>query len=399
MSDQPSTTPTPPSAPESKPAPVPQSPIAAELSVQWDKAQAKAEAPVEKAGTPAAVAPGQGNVTPEGPKRDEGGRFAPKEDAKPKEAPQAKADAKADQKPAKAPADALDAKGEAKPEAKPDAKPEAKALAPHPRWKPEVQEKFTKLAQADPDLAQFVLERQKETEGEFTRARQTAVIAEKYKGLDDVLAPNRQARSMQGVDDPTFLRSLVAASDFLAKNPRDGIKMLAEQYGVPLEDLAKGAASAEEHPEIRELRKQVSEMQEFIRSQNEQGERQRVEGAFHSIQSFATAKDSNGELLYPYFRECIDDITTVVARQKEAGQQPDLKAAYEKAIRLNDAVWAKLQASKSEAERKQREEEEAQRVAQAKLAGFSVSGSGGGGEAVGGSIRDELRRQIDKHLR
>jgi hypothetical protein len=400
LSDATPASPAPSPTPESKPAAVPQSPIAAELSVQWDKAQAKADAETPKAGTPAGIAPGQGTVTPEGPKRGEGGRFAPKDDApkaeaKPapevKDAKDAKApvDLKADPKDAKAP----DAK--AAPEVK--AEPPKEKIAPHPRWKPEVQERFTKLADADPEMAKFVMERQKESETAFHRASQAAA---KFKNLDDVLTPGREARSMQGVDDATFMRSLVAASDYLAKSPRDGIKMLAEQYGVDLAELATGgAAGAEEHPETKALRERVAQMEDFIRQENSRAVQQREQGAFQQIQSLAQAKDESGNLLYPYFADCIDDITTVVARQIESGQQPDLVAAYRKAIRLNDSVWSKLQAAESDAQRKQREEEEAQRVAEAKRAGFSVSGSGGGGDSVGGSIREELRRQFDKHYR
>ncbi len=378
--------------------------MAAELSRQYDAAKAKTDAPAEpaaKAGTPTPVTGGQGNVTPEGPARGEGGRFAPKEGTKPE------AKAPPEPKVEKPAPDAKDAKAEPKTPDEPkaaekDAKP---AIAPHPRWKPEVQERFKGLAEKDPDLAKFVLDQQSVSEKEFTKARQAASQvqqqAEKFKAVEDVLSVGRQARSLHGVDDPTYLRSLVAASDYLAKSPKDGIKMLAEQYGVDLAELAngKGADPGEAHPAIKKLEERVAQQEAYIRQQNEHAVRQRTQGAYQSIESFANAKDEGGQLLYPHFVECIDDITTVVARQLEMGQQPDLKAAYEKAIRLNDAVWMKLKAEESEKERKARADEEAQRIAAAKRAGFSVSGSGGGGDSVAGSIGDELRRQFDKHYR
>lgn len=390
-------------APESKPEakPVPQSSIAAELSRVFD--QKKAESDAKASGRPAAVSPGQGTPPPESKSRDEAGRFA---SAK---APDQKPDAKVEAK-----ADAKDAKPDAKPEAKVDPKAaeakaadekaaadkaeRAKGLQPHPRWKPEVQERFKKLAEASPEDAEFVLGREKEIEQLVTKATQAAKDAgAKFKGLDDILAPGRQARSMQGIDDATFMRSLVAASDFLAKSPRDGIKMLAEQYGIDLKEIADGkAADVQDSPVVRQLQTQVKQLTDFIASQNQGAQRNAVHGALQSIEAFKQEKDEQGQLRYPHFDEVVDDIAIVVARQKEAGQQPDLKAAYQVAIRLNDSVWTKTQAAKSEAERKQREEEEVRRVQEAKRAGFSASGSGAIGDSVGGTIAEELRRQIDK---
>lgn len=386
-------------APEAKPSPVPQSSIAAELSRVYDQKVAEAEKPAG----PTAIAPGQGQPAPEGPKRDDGGRFS---SDKPKETkPEAKPEAKAPDKapPPKAAPDPKDAKPAADAKAPPEAKPEApkEKIAPHPRWKPEVQEKFTKLADADPDLAKFVLEHQKEGERSFHEGRKAMAVAERYKGLDDVLAPGRQARSLHGVDDPAFLRSLVTASDMLAKDPKRGIRMLAEQYGVDLSKAHEDDQGGD--PRVRELearleaRERADQERETQRQQHE--ERSRQQAAFQSIQEFAGQKDSNGQPLYPYFKDVLEDVTTVVARQLTMGQQPNLKAAYEKAIRLNDAVWMKIQAADNETKEKQRLEAEAHRIAEAKRAGFSVSGSGGVSDSVAGSIREELARQVDKHFR
>ena len=371
--------------------------MAAELSRAYDEAKAKADKPVESASAPTPISPGQGNVS-DGPKRDEGGRFASSNpDAK---KPEAKADAKPEAKEPKADAKAPDAKDAKAPETKEPAK-DAPKLEPHPRWKPEMRERFQKLAEADPETAKWVLDRQTETEKIFHAGRQAAAAGEKFKALDDILAPGRQQRSMAGVDDPTFLRGLVAASDFLAKDPRTGIKHLAETYGVDLRELADGKpGEVQDSPMVRQLQQQIAEMQAYIQRQNQGAQRHALNGAMNSIQAFAQAKDESGQLLHPHFEAVVDDVTAIVARQLESGQPPDLKAAYEKAIRLNDAIWTKTQAEKSAREQKQREEEEARRIAEAKRAGFSVNGgSGGDRDSVAGSIRDELARQVDRLYR
>lgn len=400
-----SAAPAPPPSESKQPA-VPQSSIAAELSRVYDE---KAKAAPEGRGT--AISPGQGNVAPEAKARDESGRFAPKEpakdakpetkDAKDTKAPPAKDDKAAPDEKKEAPkADADTKSAEAKAADEKTAKERAEKAAklqPHPRWKPEEKERFQKLAESDPDSAEFVLRREKESEKFITQASQAA---SKFKGLEDILAPGRQARSLHGVDDATYMRSLVAASDFLAKEPQRGLRMLAEQYGIDLKELAEGKTTeAQESPVVRQLQTELHQLKQHIASQNQGAQQQRMHGALQTIEAFKNEKDEQGQARYPHFDAVVDDITTVVARQLEAGQPVNLKAAYEKAIRLNDSVWTKIQAANSETQRKQREEEEARRVADAKLAGFSVSGSGVAGDSVAGSIRDELRRQIEKSFR
>jgi hypothetical protein len=308
----------PPATPEK--SPVPQSSIAAELSRVYDQKVA------EKAGSPAAISPGQGVPAPETKARGEDGRFASnkppeKSDAKPEAKPAA--DTKA--APAKAaPEDpkAAEAKAVADKEAADKAEKAAK-LKPHPRWKPE-QEKLQKLAAADPDSAKFVIEREKEAEKFIKATPGRPARGRKFKALDDILTPGRQARSMQGVDDPTFMRSLVAASDFLAKEPAKGLKMLAEQYGVNLKQIAE---APQESPHVRAARDAGRRTRELHSISLARATRSNSFAAPSSrSRAFQAAEDEQGQPLYPHFDEVVDDITWPSSNSScERGSSPTSK--------------------------------------------------------------------------
>lgn len=103
------------------------------------------------------------------------------------------------------------------------------------------------------------------------------------------------------------------------------------------------------------------------------------------IRSFAEAKGPDGNPLRPHF----NDVRQEMGRLISAGLAADLDSAYQKAIRTNDAVWAKVQGdesakrAKAEAERVAKEREAASKAArEAQRAGnVNVRASG----AVSGS--------------
>jgi hypothetical protein len=348
--------------------------IGADLRAAFDAVEtaAPAEAGGEPAPTDTAAAPAA-----EGRARDEGGRFA------------------------KAPAKPEGAAAEAGKEGAPGATaaaPAAPAVEIPKNWPADVRAKLEKLAQTHPEMAHEWIRSTRYWEGMARTERERAApFARLHQALEDVLAPTRQQRQLQGLDDAQFLRSLVAADGLLSRDPAAGIKWLAQRYGVSPEQLVEGVKAAQESapaPEVRRLMDEVSQLKSYLGQMTQTAQQQALSGVVDQIEAFASAKGPDGSLLRPYFDDCIADIQILVEAQRSRGEPVDLQAAYDRAIRMNDAVWMRVQAQQAEKQAAER----AQAAEKAKRAGFTVAGSGtsAASEEPADSIRGELERQLLK---
>lgn len=313
-------------------------------------------------------------------------------EAKPAAAPESTGDAapevKADTK-AEVSGDSTgepDASAEGDPAAAEDA---AKADDPAPaplnlpaHWPQSVKDRFEKLHKADPEAAKFMLEQQDYLVRQWSANKDRIKPFEKLAdSLDDVLRDGREARHMNGMDDAAYLRSLVSAEQVIAKNPVAGIKWLAQQYGIDLGNLgqeAEGQTDISMHPVVQQLKQELAELKGGLTATQQREQQQQFSQIASSIQSFAEEKNANGQPLRPYFDELLPDIQIVVQRQLANGQKPDLNTAYETAIRMNDAVWQRVQAAKTAAATKAAAEKRTKEALEAKRAGFSLSGSSDG---------------------
>lgn len=263
------------------------------------------------------------------------------------------------------------------------------------KWPADVKARLQSMYAANPEHAQFVLD-------QYSRFRQIDATREgqvqaKFKAFDDLLAPGRQQRALQNIDDTTYVRNLIAAGDVLDKNPVQGLKWLAQRYGVDLMKLANPDAGGQQPvipQEVRQLQEENARITAYLQQQHQAAEQEGLQRAGDWISQFAAQKDPQGQLLYPHFDAVIHDIVFAVQNQLARKEQVDIKAAYDKAVRLNDAIWLKDQeAAKSKAA----EADKAQRlrsIEDAKKAGFAVSGSGA---APSTDVPDDLGAHLDRN--
>jgi hypothetical protein len=270
---------------------------------------------------------------------------------------------------------------------KPVAPPEFKVPA---SWPADVRAKLEAIHKVNPDHAQFLLEQHAYLRGQFENQRQKLAPIQKIsESIESLLAPGRQARALKNIDDGTYVRNLVAAGEFLDKNPVDGLKWLAKNYGIDLQQLAnptEGGAPAIS-PEVQQLHERLSKAEQFLQQQRVQADQQQLRAASDWIEQFASQKDAAGNRLYPHFDEVLNELLVNVQYQRDSGQQIDVKAAYDRAVRMNDTVWQRVQGAQSEAARKAADEKRQRDIAEAKTAGFHASGSGA---ATRGSVPDDL---------
>jgi len=206
-----------------------------------------------------------------------------------------------------------------------------------------------------------------------TAHTETAKKLEAYNPVGLVLNSHQATFARHGVSFDKGLAMVLRAQDALDQNPREALKAIAASYNVDLRELV-GAPSerdpasdiddAFESPVVAEMRRELAE----LRAEREAEKRQRQMLAQQQVER---VKQTNLQVVdafiakadkYPHAGELGQEILDTLPSVRRA--HPDLQGeallakAYEKAVRLNDKVWAKVQAAekaKADAERKERE--------------------------------------------
>lgn len=268
------------------------------------------------------------------------------------------------------------------------------------KWPADVRAKLESIHKVNPEHAQFVLEQYAHFRN--IDGQREARANQALKPFDDLLAPGRQARALKNIDDVSYTRNLIAAGDFLEKNPREGLKYLAKTYGIDLQQLANPEAGGEPEipPYVRQTQEELAQIKQFIAQSAGAQQQQQLKAAGDWINSFASQKDEHGQPKYPHFDDVINELIVNVQYQRDSGQPVDVEAAYKRAVRMNDSVWLKEQAASSESARKAGEARRLREIEDAKRAEFSVSGSGAGTtDAIPDDIGEHLARNYDKFVR
>jgi hypothetical protein len=320
--------------------------------------------------------------------RDEKGRFAPKTGETPEtttETPAAAAPEKA------APAPAISDPGKTVDPSEPASQP---TIAAPQSWSPAAKAEWTKLPEA---IRKEVAKR----EADVTRGFQQ--YAERVKSVEPViqaLEPVRQAMELNGVQPAQYVQRLVAAEQFLQRDPGAALKWLADQYGVPLGAQTQQAQGAEQapasDPHIAALVQRQQQLEAHIQSvmQERQTEAQRRAEAertdlHRTVETFAA------DPAHLYF----ENVRGEMAALLQVGRAADMKQAYEMACWANPEVRAQIlrQEDEKRAEAARQDEarkrdEQAKKAAEArKLAGINVRGSGA-------SLSPSRARNLDETL-
>jgi len=205
--------------------------------------------------------------------------------------------------------------------------------------------------------------------------------AEESNTLLEAMGPYRDFLKMRGIDEPTAIRTWVAAQQALDADPVNGLKLLIQQYGPQVQAALKAEFGRQSEPsdsdtysdpEVTKLRQQL----EALKNQNKHIETQyhteRQQQAYQQVQKFREETDANGQPAHPYFDEVQDKMRGLLL----SGSAQDLQDAYEQ------AVWThpKYRDSFAEQQRKaaQKEEEKRRQEAanRAKKTAKSVNGKG-----------------------
>lgn len=294
---------------------------------------------------------------PEGPARDERGRFAAKETNEPaSEEPETGASAPAETPTIRMPA---------------SLKPELKA-----RWE-----------QLDPDVQAELVRREEEVQSAKSEWDKKA---NRYNQLDAVISPVRERIALAGTTEDQYIRQLIAADEILRSNPEVGLREVARMYGVHPSQLnavmqqqaAEQQYSQGYHPVIDQLEAKVQQLIDHI-NQQQYAEEERANA---DLQAHIDAFKSDPA--HRYF----EDVRPLMAALFSAGQVTDLKTAYDMAVYADPKIRALIQ------QERVADDKAKAAAAKAKAAGGSVTGAPGSGQATAAksaSPRTSIREDIE----
>jgi hypothetical protein len=255
-------------------------------------------------------------VENEGRARDESGRFAPKAPA----APSAEAVAGVEAQPV-----ALE-------------RPE-----PPKSWKAEQRAHWDKL---DPEVAKYIHQREQESQRGFDEYRS------KVEPIVQQIQPHLDELRQQGVQPEMVVRDLLHTRRLLATGDEatkiQTLVNVAHACGIPLQQMLQQSAALPQHmqhhidPNVMAAQQRARDL-EFQMAQSQQQQHAQMQAA-------AVAEVENFKSSHPY----VDQLGPQMQQLLQAGLATDLDSAYSKALRLNDELFTKSQATQREATEKQR---------------------------------------------
>jgi hypothetical protein len=248
-------------------------------------------------------------------------------------------------------------------------------------WKKDYEEHWGKL---DPTLQDYIQQREADyAKGVSTYKNQwdmAAPIVEAMRPFEKVLQENNIAPAQWISNLGNAHAQLVYGSPEQKLNT---FAQLANEYGVNLGQLTGQTGYDPQFSQLAQELAQIKNQWSSFQSSQEQMEQVQLQ---NEISSFKDDK--------PYFEE----VRETMAGLLQSGMASDLQSAYDKAIRLNDDVFQKVnagQAQKSEAAQRERVAAAKAKVLSPKSTTPTASMSSGGKSAS--SARDAIMQAFEQH--
>lgn len=262
-------------------------------------------------------------------------------------------------------------------------------LEPPEHWSQDHRELFVNQPR---EVQEFLLDRHKAMEGDYTRKSQELA---KYKKLGETLeesfSPYRQDFEMNGLDETGAVKQLLAVHDLLKRNPEEGLTWLAQQYNYqPSTDYEQDSGYDEyADPETLALRRELNEIKTGLNQFQQAQQQQAQKEVINRFNSFQSQTDSTGNLAHPLY----DDVKHTMAKLYQQGFT-DLDQAYKMSVAASPDLQAKEREIQAEYERKQK----LKTVSNAKKAAQGVkSTSGNTKQSEVLTTREVLERYWSEH--
>lgn len=269
------------------------------------------------------------------------------------------------------------------------------AIQPPQSMSAKDRESFHKLP---PEQQKWVSERVKQMEADYTR--KTMDLAEKSKtfdGIEQIMAPRRQALAMNGMDDKTAIGQLFAYSDFAERDPVGFARHLLEQRGIPLSALTEPGQQAD--PQLIAMQQQLASVTNHLTSQEAQQRAQTEQAITAAVEEFAN------DAAFPYYAELEGEMVPIVASLRQTNpsltHRQSLEKAYRMAMAASDEVSAKVEAdkqAKAEAERIKKAKEESAKAKKASATNVRSAPSLPAGATKAKSVDEFIGALVDDRM-
>ena len=281
---------------------------------------------------------------------------------------------------------------EAEDEEEPAEAAELEALPAPNHWPKDFAAKFEAL---DAPAQHMFIERYKDLEGDYTKKTQAiSQYRKRQEAFDEIMKPFKGDFERAGMDDVGAVRQLLAAHDYLRKDPANAINWLANQYGVDIGAIGNDPAAEDEFadPQVKQLQQQVAQLTGFIQNQQTQQQSHEQASTQSFIDQFAAETDASGNPAHPHF----ETVRSVMGSLISSGNATDLKSAYDMAVYANPELrqeeLKRVAASQSQAKVKTEAVQKAKKAQRSKVRGSATPGA----QALpaGASIRDAINASI-----
>lgn len=323
---------------------------------------------------------------PQGPERDERGRFTSKEG---QETPEEEAPPEAEDAPETASDDAEDeasaTEGDDQQE-EPEDSTEPPLDAPQ-HWSAVDKEKFGQMPR---EAQEWAIERDRAMTADYTaKTQELAAQRQAHEPLNRVLEQVRPNLQRAGVSDDQYISRLIDADRRLQTDPAGAIKWLAANAGLDLSTLEYVGGDVPD-PQIAALQQRIQGLEGHLTQAEQRIQEERQAETQGRIDSFAVEKDADGNLKYPHFERLRNSMGQLI----QAGTASDLSDAYDKAIRLDDGLYREA----LEAERKKVAAAEDKRRKEALEKGRKVPAKRSANPPGGASQATDLDSILDNTL-
>lgn len=260
-------------------------------------------------------------------------------------------------------------------------------------WHRDSKSDFEKLPRP---LQELIVKREKEREGYLTkRTQEIAGLEKHFKGIDEALTPYKQKLNLAGLTEGQAVKQLLAAQDMLDRDPVNGLKWLAQNYGVNLNHILQNQQPID--PRFQAVSQELESLKQTLNNQTMQQEQVVISSLEKEIEHFANETDSNGQSKRPHFNDIMNDMVLFAAQLRSS--QPHLSAreilneAYDKAVYANPRVRERVIEREFKLKEEKRAQEAKKKAEAARKANISLTGApaGVGNQVVKG---DDLRGAI-----
>jgi hypothetical protein len=256
------------------------------------------------------------------------------------------------------------------------------AVKPRPSsWKKDYEEHWGKL---DPTLQDYIQQRK----ADYAKGVST------YKNQWDMAAPIMESISQfapllqhHNLDAKEWVSRLGKADMMLTRgSPEQKVQMfaqLANDYGVNLGQLTGQSGYDPQFSQLAQELNQIKNQWSSFQSQQEMAEQTQLQS------EIASFKDDK-----PYFEE----VRETMAGLLQNGMANDLQSAYDKAIRLNDDVFQRVQSQQTgKSEAAQREKVAAAKAKVLSPKSTTPTASTGNGGKSASSAREAIMQAMEAH--